>query len=202
MRVITGSAKGCGLKTPKHEGLRPTSSRVKEAIFSSLAAKIPRARVLELFAGTGAFAIESLSRGADSAVLMEKDARSASLIRANLRKTRLESKARLIRMDVRQGLEWLRKEGSLFDLIFADPPYSKKSSEKGSFSWRTMLLESDLLPNLLATEGVFLLEGFKKEGSFSTIGSWVLGKEFKFGDTVVGVFRRGSEKENPTSLSL
>jgi 16S rRNA (guanine966-N2)-methyltransferase len=125
MRVITGSAKGYGLKAPKHMNLRPTPSRVKEAIFSSLANEIPKARVLDLFAGTGAFAIETLSRGAESAALVEKDARTVKLIQDNLRKTRLQEKARVLRLDVRQALPLLAREGARFEIIFADPPYEK-----------------------------------------------------------------------------
>ncbi len=189
MRVITGSAKGYGLKAPKHMGLRPTPSRVKEAIFSSLASRIPGARILELFAGTGAFSIEALSQGAESATLVENDRRASALIEENLRKTHLDSKARLIRVDARQGLEWLQKEGEVFDLIFADPPYQKKSQEKKSFSWLMALLESAILPELLAQDGVLLVEWFKKEAC-PKVPYWSLGREFKFGDTLVGVFRK------------
>ncbi len=187
MRVISGSAKGHSLKAPKHMGLRPTPSRVKEAIFSSLASRVPDARILELFAGTGAFSIEMLSQGAASAVLVEKDARAASLIEQNLKKTHLEDKARLIRGDVRQALEWMVKESSTFDLIFADPPYDKTPSKKDDTSWLNLLLQSETLPQLLVPGGVLLIEYFKKQVPVETNG-WKPGKEFKFGDTVVTVF--------------
>jgi len=129
LRVITGSAKGYGLKAPRRMKLRPTPARVKEALFSSLAAHIPGARVLDLFAGTGAFGIEALSRGAAEATLVESDRRVVGLIGSNLRKTRLEEHARVLRSDVRQALERLVREEIVFDLIFADPPYLRACLE-------------------------------------------------------------------------
>lgn len=196
MRVISGSAKGYGLKAPRHMGLRPTPSRVKQAVFSSLAARIPDARVLELFAGTGAFAIESLSRGARSAVLVEKDGRAAALIEANLLKTHLGSKARLIRTDVRQAVEWLSHEGAVFDLIFADPPYEKGSPaatppqrrpKHPRVPWMSWLLQSETLPLLLAPGGLLLIEHFKKE-AVAESPNFRVARDFRFGDTVVTVF--------------
>ncbi|MBI4026119.1 MAG: RsmD family RNA methyltransferase [Verrucomicrobia bacterium] len=222
MRVITGSAKGYGLKAPRHMKLRPTPSRVKEAVFSSLAQRIPGARVLELFAGTGAFAIETLSRGAAAATLVEKDVRAIRLIEHNLRKTRLEARARVLRADVRHALERLNRERAIFDVIFADPPYQKRapfmrkspmspnhpspddegiqdspmaSTERHpgiAFSWLAFLLESPLLPGLLAADGVLLIERFKKEIPIES-PQWMPTRQFRFGDTVVEAFaRRGN----------
>lgn len=200
MRVITGSAKGFGLKASRHLKLRPTPSRVKEALFSSLAEKIPSAIVLELFAGTGAFGIETLSRGAVSATLVEKDPRAASIIKENLLKTHLEGRARLLRTDVRQALEWLDRDKATFTLIFADPPYQKgkqpKSDELDSknsptqdsnFSWLKFLLNSKPLSRLLTKEGVLLIEHFKKEVVPQSPYFQLL-RQFRFGDTAVGVF--------------
>lgn len=202
MRVISGSAKGCGLKAPRRMKLRPTPSRVKEAIFSSLAKHIAGARVLELFAGTGAFSIEALSRNAATAILVEKDRRATILIQGNLQKTHLEKHARILQLDVRQALDRLQKEREYFNLIFADPPYQKKYplpslnlSTRSSnahysapiFPWVPFLLRSASLCHLLAKDGVLLIEYFKKH---TTIDSpyFRLIREFRFGDTVVGVF--------------
>jgi 16S rRNA (guanine966-N2)-methyltransferase len=207
MRVITGTAKGHGLKAPKHMHLRPTPSRVKEAIFSSLGDRIPNTRVLELFAGTGAFSIETLSRGAQSAMLVEKDRRTVGLIEDNLKKTHLQDKARVIQTDVRQALEWLNKEKAQFDIIFSDPPYqkaahlaAKQDKEKkhasskskfgvdASFSWTQYLLDSPNLPPLIAPNGIFLLEYFKKE-TWKENPAFQFQRDFRFGDTVVAVFK-------------
>ncbi len=201
MRVITGSAKGYGLKTPRHLNLRPTPARVKEAIFSSLAARVPDARVLDLFAGTGAFAIETLSRGAASATLVEKDRRAVALIESNLRKTLLAPRARVIGTDVRQALDWLARGTVVFDLIFADPPYVKGERPapdaapvrspsrplRAPFSWTSFLLESPVLRRLLASGGLLLLERFRKE-ILPPHPLYRLQREFTFGDTMVAVF--------------
>lgn len=209
MRVISGSAKGFSLKAPRRMGLRPTPSRVKEALFSSLADRIRGARILELFAGTGAFSIEALSQGSASATLVEKDRRTVVLIEENLRKTHLQDRAQLLRMDVRQALEWFQREGARFDLIFADPPYFKKGSLScgnvgkrkdltfgaapiaQSFSWLTFLLHSPRLVRLLAPDGILLIEYFKKEkdleSPYFTLRSQGR-SQFCFGDTMVTVF--------------
>ncbi len=189
MRVITGSAKGHGLKSPKHMKLRPTPSRVKEALFSSFAERIPGARVLELFAGTGAFSIEALSRGAAEAVLVEKDRQTISLIQENLRKTHLEHRAKLIQVDVQKAVLWLQEEKKVFNLIFADPPYDKgnRLSFKKPFLWVSFLLHSPFLPKLLASDGVLLIEHYKKDRKIDTPYFQLL-RQFHFGDTVVSVF--------------
>lgn len=196
MRVITGSAKGYGLKAPKHMNLRPTPSRVKEAIFSSLSSFIPNADVLDLFAGTGAFSIECLSRGADHATLAEKDPRATKLIHENLDKTRLSEKARVLRIDVRQGIELLERERASYDLIFADPPYHDKIHLKKEevskvleLTWGQFLLQSSSLASVMKSTGIFLLEHFKKETlPESLFFEWK--RDFRFGDTVVALFEK------------
>ncbi len=199
MRVIAGSAKGFGLSAPKHLGLRPTPERVREAIFSSLAERIPGARVLDLFAGTGAFGIEALSRGAESAAFVEKDGRAMSLVADNLRKTHLVERARMFRDDVRHAIEVLAREGATFDLVFADPPYFKPNEvprgEAGGgrrrepFSWTRMLLDSEVLPKLLAPEGLFLLEHFVKDQQIGA-AFFETGKSLGFGDSRVQIYTR------------
>jgi 16S rRNA (guanine966-N2)-methyltransferase len=121
LRVISGSAGGLHLKSPKRHQLRPTQDRIRQVIFSSLAEFIPGARVLDLFAGTGAFGIEALSRGAESATFVEQDKEAISCIRDNLSHCHLQG-------DVRQAdvFSFLAKPSpEPFDLVFADPPYKK-----------------------------------------------------------------------------
>jgi 16S rRNA (guanine966-N2)-methyltransferase len=122
LRVISGTAGGLLLKSPKRHALRPTQDRIRGVIFSSLAEKIPGARVLDLYAGTGSFGIEALSRGAQRAVFVEQDREAVDCIRENLRHCKLTGG------DVRQAdaLAYLdQTDGEMFDLIFADPPYEK-----------------------------------------------------------------------------
>jgi 16S rRNA (guanine966-N2)-methyltransferase len=151
MRVIAGSAGGIRLAVPKR-GVRPTMDRVKAAIFSSLGDAVIGARVLDLFAGSGALGIEALSRGASSAVFIEQDRESAEIIEINLAKTRLSGR-------VRQGdvFDLLRhaSNAKTFQIIFADPPYEKtKHGER----YTERLLGNEALPRLLESSGVFVLE--------------------------------------------
>ena len=119
MRVVGGELGGRRLASPpgRSREVRPTSERAREAIFSVLGQAVEEARVLDLFCGTGALAIESLSRGAARATLVDRDTKLAG---ANLRALALEARAELIRAD---ALGYLRRSRARFDLIFCDPPY-------------------------------------------------------------------------------
>ena len=122
MRVITGTARGVTLKTPQGMKTRPTTERVKEALFSAIQFDIPCARVLDLFAGTGQLGIEALSRGARSAVFVDMQKSAVELVRENLRRARLQEKGVVIQADY---LSYLARCREKFDLIFLDPPYAE-----------------------------------------------------------------------------
>jgi 16S rRNA (guanine966-N2)-methyltransferase len=151
MRVIAGSAGGIRLAVPKR-GVRPTMDRVKAAIFSSLGDAVIGARVLDLFAGSGALGIEALSRGASSVVFVEEDGQSAEIIEGNLAKTKL--KGRIRQQDV---FDFLRHASGaeLFDIVFADPPYEK--TEDGE-RFTEKLLANEELRRLVDRGGIFVLE--------------------------------------------
>ena len=151
MRVIAGSAGGIQLEVPK-QGVRPTMDRVKAAIFSSLADQVIQARVLDLFAGSGALGIEALSRGAASVLFVDQDRRSITAIEKNLAKTRLEGRAR--QRDVFAFLSHA-PPAERFDIIVADPPYEQ--TETGE-RFTDKLLTNEFLPHLLEPNGVFVLE--------------------------------------------
>ncbi len=151
MRVVAGSAGGIQLAVPKR-GVRPTMDRVKAAIFSSLGERIGRARVLDLFAGSGALGIEALSRGAASALFVEQDRQSISAIEKNLANTKLDGRVR------QQEVFLLMKQApprEKFDIIFADPPYDKTESGE---SFTEKLLSNKQLAELLEPGGIFVLE--------------------------------------------
>ncbi|MCL1851438.1 MAG: 16S rRNA (guanine(966)-N(2))-methyltransferase RsmD [Peptococcaceae bacterium] len=120
MRIIAGDLKGSRLKNLKGQAIRPTSDKVKGAIFSVLDTKVLSARVLDLFAGTGNLAIEALSRGAASAVLVDASRQAVQLMRDNLQNLERSSQARIVHEDARQ---FVRRTEELFDLVFLDPPY-------------------------------------------------------------------------------
>ena len=122
MRVITGKARGIQLKTPEGMQTRPTADRVKEALFSIIHFDIPGAAVLDLFGGTGQLGIEALSRGAKSAVFVDAREDACRLIRENLRRTKLEQDARVVRSDY---LDYLSRSREQFDIILLDPPYAE-----------------------------------------------------------------------------
>ncbi|HYY14441.1 MAG TPA: 16S rRNA (guanine(966)-N(2))-methyltransferase RsmD [Chthoniobacterales bacterium] len=151
MRVVAGSAGGIQLAVPKR-GVRPTMDRVKAAIFSSLADRIPGARVLDLFAGTGALGIEALSRGAASVLFVDQDRQSILAIEKNLAKTKLDGCVRQ-----QEVFRFLEQAGARekFDIIFADPPYERTGSGE---SFTEKLLSNDQLSQLLEAGGVFVLE--------------------------------------------
>ena len=130
--------------------------RVKAAIFSSLADRILNARVLDLFAGTGALGIEALSRGAESVLFIDQDRQAIATIEMNLIKTRLKGQARQ-----REVFEFLGRAGdATFDIIFADPPY-EKTDEGERFTEK--LLTNERLRSLLAEDGIFVLEKMPEE---------------------------------------
>ena len=151
MRVIAGTAGGMRLAVPETD-VRPTMDRVKAAIFSSLHTGIEGARVLDLFAGTGALGIEALSRGAASALFVEENRAAVLAIEENFTRTKLRGRVRK-----QEVFAFLESAGSRerFDVIFADPPY-EKTKAGGEFT--RLLLENQTLADLLEPEGLFILE--------------------------------------------
>jgi 16S rRNA (guanine966-N2)-methyltransferase len=154
MRVIAGELKGQRLVAPRGWKVRPTSDRVREAIFSALGERVDGARVLDLYCGTGALAIEALSRGAASAVLVDRDTRPAL---GNVQRLGLGERAELVRADVGR---WLGQVSSTpfagnFDLVFVDAPY--KLADRVAQDLNTHL------PRLLAEEGRAVVEsGYRR----------------------------------------
>lgn len=174
MRVIAGELGGRRLVAPQGWKVRPTSERVREAIFSALG-DIGGARVLDLYCGTGALAIEALSRGASSAVLVDRDTRPAL---GNVRVLGLEDRAELFRSRVP---EWLAARGAggpgagAFDLVFCDAPYSLADR-----------LEPELeahAPSLLTQEGTLIVESAAARQL--SIPSLQRGRERRYGGTLV-----------------
>src|SRR6516164_858093 len=159
MRVIAGSAGGVRLAVPKR-GVRPTMDRVKAAIFSSLGDAVIGARVLDLFAGSGALGIEALSRGATSVIFVENGRQSAEVIEENLTRTKL--KGRILAQDV---FDFLRHTSNAvkFEIIFADPPYEKMQRGESNVE---KLLNNERLPHLLKADGIFVLEERPNETVF------------------------------------
>lgn len=126
MRVIAGSARRIQLKTIEGQNTRPTTDRIKETLFNIIQDRLAQSRFLDCFAGSGAIGIEALSRGASQAVFIEQNEKAVQCICENLKKTRLEDGALVIRRDVLAGLKHLEDKGYCFDLVFMDPPYGRQ----------------------------------------------------------------------------
>lgn len=181
MRIISGSAGGIPIQVPKSL-LRPTADRVREAVFSMLGERPEGAAVLDLFAGSGSYGLECLSRGAKSAVFVESDRAAGPVIAGNLKKANL-SGGTLAAAPVES---WLKGRTGAYDLVFADPPFLK---QKGDRDWDAFLLASPGLPGLLAAEGLFLLESFARTAQPPPPGSpWSCVVERRYGDVLVRLF--------------
>ncbi|HEY5943407.1 MAG TPA: RsmD family RNA methyltransferase [Solirubrobacterales bacterium] len=149
MRVIAGELKGQRLVAPRGWKVRPTSDRVREAVFSILGDRVEGARVIDLYCGTGALAIEALSRGAASAVLVDRDTRPAL---GNVQRLHLEERAELVRADVGRWLGQVSSSPAAgkFDLVFVDAPY--RLADRVAEDLNTHL------PHLLAAGGRAVIE--------------------------------------------
>jgi 16S rRNA (guanine(966)-N(2))-methyltransferase RsmD len=182
-RVIAGSAKGVRLRAPG-PGTRPLADRVKQTLFAILEPDLPGADVLDLFAGSGAGGIEALSRGAASAVFVEKDQEAAAVIDANLRTTGLAGPTvAVIRWDV---VRWLAESGAdgAFDLVLVDPPYAEPELLGRVLS---MLGE----PNApLSPAGRVVAKHFWRDRPPERIGMLAVERERRFGETALTFYRR------------
>jgi len=188
MRITGGKAARRILKAPKGLDVRPTPDLVKQAVFNSLGARVEGARVLELFAGTGALSFESLSRGALSALCVERSQRHAEVLRQNATSAGFSSEALEVRVqDVFVVVPQLAQSGALFNLILADPPYGEKNIGRRSTSLAQQLLDEPNLPRLLADGGLFVL-GHTKRDTLDIPPFWRERKMLKHGDSVMRFF--------------
>jgi 16S rRNA (guanine966-N2)-methyltransferase len=159
---------------------RPTTDKVRQALFSSLGELVPEARVLDLFAGSGALGIEALSRGAVSAMFVESHKGACEVIRANLAKARLG--AGIVRFgDALRVLAELGKtQPASFDLVFADPPYAHRIGDK---NWALELLQCEALKQVLAPGGSFILESKVATADLSPAWGWSIVRDRQYGET-------------------
>ena len=177
MRVITGIARGKILKTLDGNDVRPTSQKVKEAIFSALQFEIEGRRVLDLFAGSGQLGIESLSRGAKSAVFVDSSNASIKIIKQNIESTGFESNAKVFMADY---ATFTSSSRDIFDIVFLDPPYQKG-----------LLLPAikSVLP-LMSDYGVIVCEYPPEVEIPQSIASFTVAKTYRYGKINVSVYRK------------
>ncbi len=178
MRVVAGTQKGRRLKEPAR-GLRPTSGRVKEALFSMIAERLPNANVLDLYAGTGALGIEAMSRGARKVVFVENQPASVQVLRENITRCQFTACSSINLQDVQVYLNTrpLRQNANPFDLVFADPPYEVSDLEP--------LLNQLDSSEKVATNGLVVIEHFKKASLPLETGRLRQTRQSRYGDTIL-----------------
>jgi 16S rRNA (guanine966-N2)-methyltransferase len=192
MRIIAGVYKGRKISMPK--GIRPTRDNVKEALFSVLHSRINDARVLDLFAGSGALGIEALSRSAKEVVFVDNSKACTDVIYDNITKLSPENmpvSVRTITKDTCAGIRLLCAEGKKFDVIFLDPPYCK---EKGHHSHTRNRIRKCLkyisVYDILCHSGLVFVEHFKKDIMPENIESLMLFRQLGYGDTVITIYKK------------
>jgi 16S rRNA (guanine(966)-N(2))-methyltransferase RsmD len=174
VRVVAGLYRGRRLEAPPGRSTRPTADRVREALFSILGpGAVDDARVLDLFAGSGALGIEALSRGAREAVFVDSDARAVAAVRRNLEAVGVDA-----RVHRRDAFEWLAAEPGTFALVFVDPPYSSAGQTGGRLS--------ELLPPLLTDTSITVTESDKRAPLELSLP---LVDERTYGDTRIAIHR-------------
>jgi 16S rRNA (guanine966-N2)-methyltransferase len=187
-RVITGSAGGLRLEAPG-AGTRPLSDRVKQSLFSLLEAERPdiwEHAVLDCFAGSGAFGIEALSRGAPHAVLVEHDPRAAAVIARNLAHTGLANRAQVVRRDVAAFLS--SAPGTPFGCVFVDPPYAQ-----GADLLSTLERLASSAGAWLDDDAIVVAKHFWRAAPPAQVGMLERRRERRFGETALSVYRRASD---------
>jgi 16S rRNA (guanine966-N2)-methyltransferase len=155
---------------------------VREAIFSILGERVDQAVVLDLFAGSGALGMECLSRGAQRAEFVEKDRRACGVIEANLAKARLDARARVV---ARDAAVYLKRASPAFDLVFADPPYTKRN---GDTDFAGSIMADENLRRVIAADGMVVLETLKGHVNTMPAHGWELLETRRYGETEVSFF--------------
>ena len=184
MKILGGTARGRILRTgPKNPHLRPILARVKKSVFDIIRPRLGGSRFLDLFAGTGAVGLEALSQGASRAVFVERDRRSAGLIRENLELLHMEDRGDVFGIDAAANLSALPGP---FELIFMGPPY--KDDEKRPLSLVNPTLNQIHHYRLLTDDGVVIAQHHKKEPVLES-EHWAISRQERYGDTFVTFFR-------------
>ena len=181
MRVITGSARGRRLRELEGLETRPTTGKVKEALFSVIQFDIEGCRVLDLFAGTGQLGIEALSRGAESAVFVERRKDALQAVRENLEACGFSDRARVVNGDAMSYL----KSGEKFDLIFLDPPYASGLLEQA--------LEDIVRFDICRTHGIIVAESAADKTLPPLSSPYSIYREYRYGKIKLTVYHRNED---------
>jgi len=181
MRIISGSHKGRKLYAPPGLDVRPTSDKVKQALFNILSDRIEGASFLDLYAGIGSVGIEALSRGASRVVFVEKSKRHLGFLKKNLSVSPFEGRFDLFHMDAADFLK--KKKPGPFSLVFIDPPYEGEEIEKTL----PLLGEGDMI----ADDGMAIIQHFHKKILAEQVGRLHFIRQYKYGETVLSFYGKG-----------
>lgn len=188
MRIIAGYAKGRKLKSPENQDIRPTSDRVKEAIFSMIAFYLPGKIVLDLFAGTGNLGLEALSRGAKFSVFVDNNREALKLVNQNIKLLGYKDKTSVVFSDALKALDLFRKRNEKFDIVFIDPPY--RQSLYGE------IIQSIAENDIIDRSGILIIEhpaDIKLKDEYEGLKKI---KEKKYGNTSITILKREDNYEN------
>ncbi len=188
IRIITGAFKGRKIPTVQGQGIRPTSLRAREALFSILGPIIPGACIADLFAGSGAIGLEALSRGAAKAIFVEHNPAAGKILQHTLVQFNVAAQSRVLVQDVALAIQnRLLLEWRPFDILYLDPPYRFEDIQQ-------LLLQIEHA-DLVASHGHIIYEHFSKKTPPSSIGQWTLIRTVKHGDIALTFYRPQSHTD-------
>ena len=185
MRIVGGEHRGRKLFAPEGEATRPTSEKVREALFDILGARVAGAAFGDLYAGTGAVGLEALSRGATRCLFVERRRRALECLRRNIEALRAGPRARILPVDAAQAMALLEKEGPPLDILFCDPPYADGR-------WPSLLAAMGA-SGILAAGCLLVVEHAAKALPACPEGM-KLRRSYRYGDTGLTVFERTDEE--------
>ena len=189
MRIIGGEYRSRLIEMPKGAEIRPTQDRVREAVFNLITPRMNGATVLDLFAGSGAFGIESISRGAVRAIFVENNSKCLETIQANLDSLDIpEACYEVVRANALSVFGRLAQAGERFDIIFLDPPYYRDMARK-------CLISIDSY-DILTPNSLVVIEHFKKDLLTFDLKQLVFEKERRYGDTIISIYRKINDNED------
>ncbi len=182
MRIIAGTFRGRKIKQPPLETVRPTKDRIRESVFNIIAEKVPSSAVLDLFAGSGAYGLEALSRGAKKATFVEKDKKCIDTLSGNILALSVEDASKVINEDAFKAMELLASGCEKFDLVFSDPPYGKGMAKK------TLIMINHY--DILKPTGLLIIEHERAEEVPAKIGTFCVLKQKTYRDILISIFHK------------
>ena len=181
MKILTGALRGQAITFKANPHLRPTSDKVRKAIFDMLSGQLEGKNILDLFAGTGALGLEALSSGAEKATFVETNKKQCQRIEENLAALGLGDRGLVLNMPAESAIQNFSREGSFFDIILMDPPYEE--------AWGIRALEALSASNILHEDSLVILEGYKKEDFPKVLGRLKCIRAKAYGDTKLVIYR-------------